>query len=194
MKDIKMLFDKLGDAEYRHMLLEPVMIYGVLIGVVAFLFAFIFKERKMQLGALIVIMASSLAVVPYLKARSKSDKRMEKLYSDRAELIEQQRDARKDSQPLYFLVAGLAGVTLLMGAHKGKAGLIMGITTIGAGVGLVVYSASMHLKDSQIHHPHLRPSPDEVADAKDKKKKRSDRSTAKPVKEYRTARSSLPGG
>ena len=191
MKDIKMLFDMLGDPEYRHLLLEPVMIYGMLIGVVAFPFAFLFKERKMQLGALIVIMASSLAIVPYLKARSQSDKRMEKLYTERAEQIEQQRDARKDTQWFYFMVAGLAGVTLLMGAHKGKPGLIVGIATIGAGAGLVVFSMAMHLKDAQIYHPHLRPPPDEVADAKDKKDQRSDRSPAQKVTEYRTARTSV---
>jgi len=191
MKDIKILIDKLEDAEYRHLLLEPVMIYGVLIGVVAFLFAFLFKERKMQMGALIIIIASALCVVPYLKARSKSDKRAEKLFAANAEMIEEQREARKDAQPLYFLVAGLAGVTLLMGAHKGKPGLIVGVVTIGAGAYLVLFSMAMHLKDAQIYHPNLRSEP-EVADSKSKKKKKSKQANVRPVTEYRTARSSRP--
>ena len=159
MKDIKLLFDKFGDAEYRQLLLEPVLIYGVLLGVMAFLFSFLFKERKMQLAALIVIIVSALTVVPYLKARSSADKRAEKLFSAQAELIEAQRETRKDTQWAYFAVAGLAGVTLLMGAHKGKPGMFVGIATIGAGVCLVIFSMSMHLKDAQIYHPNLREAP-----------------------------------
>jgi hypothetical protein len=186
MKDIKMLFDKLGDAEYRHLILEPVMIYGVLIGVIAFLFAFLFKERKMQLGALMIIMVSSLCVVPYLKARSKSDKRAEKLFAANAELIEQQRETRKDAQWVYFMVAGLAGVTLLMGAHKGKPGLIVGIATIGAGAYLVLFSMAMHLKDAQIYHPNLRVAESEQGD-KDKKKK----DKSKTASEQRTPRETV---
>jgi len=165
MKDIQILLNKLGDAEYRQLLLEPVLIYGVLIGVVAFLFAFLFKERKMQLGALLVIIVSALMIVPYLKARSAADKRAEKLFASQAEQIAELRETRKDTQWAYFMVAGLAGVTLLMGAHKGKPGLLVGIATVGAGACLVVFSMSMHLKDAQIYHPNLRSSSAEVTNS-----------------------------
>ena len=160
MKDITLLIEKLGDAEYRHLLLEPILIYGVLLGRFGFVFAFLFKERKMQLVALIVIIFSSLMVVPYLNARSAADKRAERLFVAQAEQISEQRETRKDAQWAYFLVAGLAGVTLLMGPHKGKPGLLVGIATVVAGAGLVLFSASMHLKDSRVYHPNLRaPTP-----------------------------------
>ncbi len=163
MDTLQLLFDKIGDPEYRHLLLEPVLIYGVLLGVVAFVCAFLFKERKMQLAALVVIMVSALTIVPYLKSRGVADQRAERLFSDRAGEIAAQREARKDARWAYFAVAGLAGVTLLMGAHKGKPGLIVGVATVGAGVCLVLFSMAMHLKDAQIYHPNLRGGQAEVA-------------------------------
>ena len=163
MDTINLLFKKIGDPEYRHLLLEPVLIYGVLIGALAFVLAFLFKERKMQLAALLVIIVSALMVVPYLSARSAADKRAEKLFAGKSEQIATQREARKDSQWAYFAVAGLAGVTLLMGAHKGKAGLIVGVATVGAAACLVLFSMAMHLKDSQIYHPNLRGAPPGLA-------------------------------
>ncbi len=174
MKDLKLLYDKIGDAEYRHLLLEPVLIYGVLLGVAAFVAAFLFKERKMQLGALIVIIVSARCVVPYLKARSAADKRAEQIFSDRAEQIAAMRESRKDAQWFYFAVAGLAGVTLLMGAHKGKPGLIVGIVTVAAGAGLSLYSMSMHLKDAQIYHPNLRVAESEPSERKARSPVRDD--------------------
>ncbi len=163
METIDLLFKKIGDPEYRHLLLEPLLIYGVLIGAAAFVLAFLFKERKMQLAALLIIIVSALMVVPYLSARSSADKRAEKLFTAKAEQIAAQRETRKDSQWAYFAVAALAGVTLLMGAHKGKAGLVVGVATVGAAGCLVLFGMAMHLKDSQIHHPNLRGSPPTLA-------------------------------
>ena len=72
LRDFAHLTDKLSDPEYLYLLLEPIMVWGLGIGVIAFLFAFFFGERKMQLVALGVIMISSLAVIPYLKQKKKS--------------------------------------------------------------------------------------------------------------------------
>ena len=175
MKNLTQLFDKIGDPEYRHLLLEPVLIYGVLLGVLAFAFAFLFKERKMQLAALLVVIVSALMIVPYLNSRSKADQRAEKLFAAQAEEIAALRETRKDTQWAYFAVAGLAGVTLLMGAHKGKPGLVVGIVTVGAGICLVLFSMSMHLKDSQIYHPNLRAGPSEVAEKQESPPAHDDR-------------------
>lgn len=184
METIDLLFKKIADPEYRHLLLEPVLIYGVLIGAAAFVLAFLFKERKMQLTALLVLIVSALMVVPYLSARSTADKRAEKLFSAQAEQIAAQRETRKDSQWAYFAVAGLAGVTLLMGAHKGKAGLVVGVATVGAAGCLVLFGMAMHLKDSQIYHPNLRGSPPALAD-------HSEASGEAEIKQ-RIARTALP--
>lgn len=188
MKDLKHLFDRIDDPEYKHLLLEPVLIYGVLIGILAFVFAYFFKERKMQVGALVAIIVSAVMVVPYLKARTKADKHNVKLFSQHADQIQEHRETRKDAQWAYFAVAALAGVTLLMGAHSGKPGFIVGSATVIAGVGLVLFSMIMHLKDTQIYHPNLRGSPEKKVSKSDSaKKKKRPKAVERPRSEERLA-------
>ena len=49
MDNLKLLFSNLGDPEYLRLLLEPLPIYGLMLGIIDFIASFIFKERKMQL-------------------------------------------------------------------------------------------------------------------------------------------------
>jgi hypothetical protein len=156
LREFAHLTEKLKDPEYLHLLLEPLMIWGLGIGVIAFLLAFFFGERKMQLVALAVIIISSLAVVPYLEQRAAADARVVKLRSDVKELIEESQERRHDSRGAYLLVASLAGLTALMGAHKGMVGMLAGIGTAVAGSIVVVHGAWLHLKDAEIYHPNIR--------------------------------------
>ena len=113
----------------------------------------------MQVAALLLIMISAIAGLPYLKEYSNTGIRGEKSHAGQSEQIAVQRKTQEDAQWAYLAVAGLAGVTLLMGAHKGKPGLIIGIATIGAGTCLVIFGMAMH---SQIHHPNLADNPGKV--------------------------------
>ncbi len=132
LREFAHLTEKLKDPEYLHLLLEPIMIWGLAIGVIAFLFAFFFGERKMQLVALAVIIASSLAV-RYLKQRAQADERVVKLRArhegaDRGEPGAAQRFAWG------IYVSRCAGrADVLMGAHKGMPGMVAGIGTALAG-------------------------------------------------------------
>jgi hypothetical protein len=156
LREFAHLTDKLSDPEYLHLLLEPIMIWGLGIGVIAFLFSFFFGERKMQFVALAVIMVSALAVMPYLEQRKKADARVVKLRADVKEMIDESAERRRDSRGAYVLVAALAGLTILMGAHKGKPGMLAGIGTAIAGAVVVVHGAWLHLKDAEIYHPNIR--------------------------------------
>ena len=180
LREFAHLTEKLSDPEYLHLLLEPIMIWGLGVGVIAFLFSFFFGERKMQLVALTVIIISSLAVVPYLKQRTKSDERVVKLRGDVKEMIEESQERRQGSRGAYILVAALAGLTILMGAHKGLAGLLAGIGTAVVGAIVVVHGAWLHLKDAEIYHPNIRvaetPATTEERNANDKKPEHKSRS------------------
>ncbi|MFT4546377.1 MAG: hypothetical protein ACI8XO_003983 [Verrucomicrobiales bacterium] len=156
LREFTHLTEKLSDPEYLHLLLEPIMIWGLGIGVIAFLLSFLFGERKMQLVALIVIIVSAMAVVPYLQQRKKADERVVKLRGDVKEMIEESTERRRDSRGAYLVVAALAGLTILMGAHKGKPGLLAGVATAAAGAVVVVHGAWLHLKDAEIYHPNIR--------------------------------------
>jgi len=160
LKEFIHLSEKLNDPEYLHLLLEPVMIYGLAIGVIVFLFSFFFSERRMQFVALGIIIVSSLAVIPYLDQREKADKQVVKLRASNLpgmeSMMKESQERRKDSQKAYVIVAALAGLTLLMGAHKGKPGMFAGVATSIAGAAVVVHGAWLHLEDAEIYHPNIR--------------------------------------
>ena len=170
LREFAHLTEKLDDPEYFHLLLEPIMIWGLGIGVIAFLFSFIFGERKMQLVALTVIIVSSLAVIPYMKNRQQADERVVKLRGDMKEMIVESQERRRDSRGPYIMVAALAGLTILMGAHKGLPGMLAGIGTAVVGAVVVVHGAWLHLKDAEIYHPNIRVA--ESADSGDHSQKK----------------------
>ena len=178
LREFAHLTEKLKDPEYMHLLLEPIMVWGLGIGVIAFLFAFFFGERKMQLVALAVILVSSLAVIPYLEQRQKSDERVMKLRGDVKEMIAESGERRQDSRMAYVLVAALAGLTILMGAHKGMPGMIAGLGTAAAGAVVVIHGAWLHLKDAEIYHPNIRVAEKAVGESDEEPEKKRGRADA----------------
>ncbi|MEM9479474.1 MAG: hypothetical protein AAGA58_07465 [Verrucomicrobiota bacterium] len=158
-------FEKLGDPQFLQLLLEPLSIYGVLFGLVGFVFAFLFKERKTQLAALMLIIVSALSVIPYTQFRKKADMESAAFAKSEMVLVEEHHTRLLENQWIYFAVAGLASLTLLMGAHKGTPGLLMGGATAIVGVGAVFFSMWLYLKSESINNPELRYSESEVAKA-----------------------------
>ena len=158
MNEFAYLLDKLKDPEYLTLLLQPFLIWGLAIGVLAFIIAFAVKERKTRLLSLILIMVAALMIVPYLSVRKKSDKRTANIFATKREEIQAQQTRWLESQWVYFAVAGLAGMTILMGADKGKPGMFVGIATAGAGTAAVFFTMWLHLKDAEIYHPNLKQS------------------------------------
>ncbi len=151
------LLEKLRDPQFLHLLLEPMLIYGVAIGIIGFVAAFLVRERKMQLAALILIIASALTIVPYTHFRKKADnEHMAQFAGTQKVLVEEHHTRLLEGQWIYFGIAGLAALTLLMGAHKGTPGLVMGGATAVAGVGVVLFSMWMQLKSESIANPELR--------------------------------------
>lgn len=158
MNQFAYLLDKLKDPEYLTLLLQPFMIWGLAIGVLAFIIAFAVKEGKTRLLALILIIVAALMIVPYLSLRKKSDQRTANIFSTKRAEIQTQQTRWLESQWIYFGVAGLAGMTILMGADKGKPGLFVGLATAGAGTAAVFFTMWLHLKDAEIYHPNLKQS------------------------------------
>jgi hypothetical protein len=156
MNEFAYLLDKLKDPEYLTLLLQPFMIWGLAIGVLAFMITFMVKERKTRILALSLIIFAALMIVPYLSVRKQSDKQTANLFATKREEIQKQQTRWLESQWVYFGVAGLAGMTILMGADKGKPGLFVGIATAGAGTAAVFFTMWLHLKDAEIYHPNLR--------------------------------------
>jgi hypothetical protein len=159
MDTIGNLTKALGDPEYLFLLIEPIFIYGILLGVIVFVIGFFLKDKKAQTLGLIFVIISSFCIWPYLKFRGKAESRISKVYAIEDPTIvkgfKEQTALRNDTKWIYFALGGVAGGVLLIGAQTNRMGLVLGITTAGGGILVVVFSMSLHLKESQVFHPNL---------------------------------------
>ncbi|MEM7147501.1 MAG: hypothetical protein AAF591_20465 [Verrucomicrobiota bacterium] len=159
METLGNLTKALGNPEYLFLLIEPVFIYGILLGVIVFVIGFLLKDKKAQTLGLVFVIVSSFAIWPYLKFRDKAESRISKVYAIEDPTVvkgfKQQTELRNDTKWIFFALGGIAGVVLLIGAQTNRMGLVLGITTVVGGITVVVFSMSMHLKESQVFHPNL---------------------------------------
>ena len=182
LSHLEKLADAISDAEYRFLFLEPILLYGIAVGLIGFIATYFMKAEKMQIAALIVIAASSLAFVPYIKARTEAQPRIEKIYKvsepSRAKGFVDNTWTWKQNKWIYFAAAGVAVATVLVGARRNRLGLALGIATISFGLLAMKNSAWMHYKDALAYHPNLKSN--ESAPVNQKLKKKSERES-KPV-------------
>lgn len=104
----------------------------------------------MQICALLLIMFSAIVGLPSLKEGGQPGIRDKQTLAVNPDQVAEQQRTQDNVQWAYMAVSALAGLTILMGAHKGTPGLIVGMVTIAAGTCLVIFGMSIH---SKVHHP-----------------------------------------
>ena len=77
---IEKLVNAVGDAEYRYLLIEPLIFYGLLVGVIMLGVGFVMKAHRLQTTALVVLAVAALAYFPYKDARLAAQPRMAQVY------------------------------------------------------------------------------------------------------------------
>lgn len=169
--NIERFFTALETPEYAYLFLEPILIWGIGFGLVAFIFATLVREPKTQSFGLIILIVSCMMVGPYCNKRKVAEKRIVTVYQvdqpSRASGFTAHTSERRGTQWLYYLTAILATATILLGIGKSKLGGVLMAATIVFGVITLLTSSLQHYKESQLHHPNLRqtaaPPPHPVA-------------------------------
>lgn len=77
---IESLLKAIGDPEYRFLVMEPLITYGLLTGVIMISIGFFIRAPRLQVAALIVIGTAALLYFPYTDARVQSEPRLEQIY------------------------------------------------------------------------------------------------------------------
>ncbi|MFV1994203.1 MAG: hypothetical protein ACC661_02105 [Verrucomicrobiales bacterium] len=159
LDEIFLLIKALGEPEYLYLLLEPAFIYGIGIALVVFVAGFLLRDGKAQMLGLVMLIVSSLMIVPYLAFRAEAAERIESVYKldnpATLKAFKAQSKRYQDSKWAYVTLGGVAGAVLLVGAGTNRVGFTLAVVTVIAGTGVVLFSLSMHLKEAQIHHPNL---------------------------------------
>ncbi len=153
-------FGALRDPEYAFLLLEPIFIYGIGIGILAFALGFFAKDNRVQIAALVVLVASGLCIVPYLRARTEAQDRIQKVYQynepDRATGFAQTTQDRVEHKWIFLWLAGMAGAAMLVGPRRNRLGLGLAGVSVALGCWALSFSLWMHLKESTVYHANLQ--------------------------------------
>jgi hypothetical protein len=153
-RELTTLWQSIRDPEYAHLLLESVPLYGVGFGLVFLVIAYAAGEKKTRLLALVVMALSCASVWPYLELRTRATPRIlatrDPAYGP---LIQQQTRLRHETAWMYYAMAGISGVALLLGFTRyGKHVMLLAVV---CGAAVFWVSIWLHKKECEIYHRNI---------------------------------------
>jgi hypothetical protein len=153
-RELSALWSSLEDAEYLHLLLEPLPLFGLGFGLIFLIVSIITKQAITRLLALALITACCLSVQPYVKLRLKSEPRVLALQDPAFHPAIRAQTERRTSTTWIYYATALAGAAALFLGRGGRAVMITG----GA---IVVCTASflhalwLHKKECEVYHRNI---------------------------------------
>lgn len=147
------LWQALGEPEFLSLVLEPLLFYGPLLAVIVFLFSWIAGEPKSQKLALILMVVSGLANIPFRESAHASAERV--LALSGVELL-QPHLALVDSTQWPFLATAAVATLALFAGRNGKTGLWLTIIALVAALTVSMLGLWLFLKGAEIFRPSLR--------------------------------------
>lgn len=157
---IEKLFSAILDAEYRFLLIEPLMFYGLITGVILLLVGFFLKSSKLQSTALVTVGVAALLHMPYNEARQAAQPRMEQVYKVQAParmkgFNENTREWQTKTWQFKLLLL-VAGATFLIGVDRNRYGLGGAIITTILALTTAKNAMWLHYQDAIAFHPNLK--------------------------------------
>lgn len=148
------LWQSLGEAEYLHLLLETLPLYGLGLGLLLLLITAFSKEKICRLVAIVLLGASCLSVVPYLSCRHAATPRI--LATRPVSLgaaIEAQTHLREHTAWTYHLGAVLSVFTMAMMGNRYLTRVLIALGVYA--VFLFGLSLWLHKKECELYHPNI---------------------------------------
>ncbi len=150
----------LGHPEYVHLLLNPLPIYGSLLGSVAMLVALFCKSPAAKIPPLVILLLAGLVAWPVQKYGHKAESRVEnQLDHDGREWFETHEHRAEKVLPLFYLMAGLAAISIVGCKFLPKSALPLGILMLLLGLACTAAGAWIGYAGGKIMHRELRTEP-----------------------------------
>lgn len=154
MRELTSLWHSIGDAEYLHLLLEPLPLFGLGFGLIFLAASVLLGEKKTRMLALAIMAVSCASVQPYVKLRVKSEPRVLALQDPAYHaLIRTQTERRSSSAWIYYGLAAVCLTTLSFG--RGGRSLILTVVTLAACSGGFVHAVWLHKKECEVYHRNI---------------------------------------
>ncbi len=157
---IENLISAFGDPEYRFLILEPMIIFGLIFGLLMFATAFFMKAAKLQTAALVIIGLSAMVHIPYTAARSAAQPRMEQVHKISSPSLVREFNNNSISWRQngwkFFALGLVAAAAILVGTQRNRLGLGLAIVTVLFSMVGIKNALWLHYRDSIAFHPNLK--------------------------------------
>jgi hypothetical protein len=135
------LFRDLRQPEYIHVLLNPLPIYGLLVGWVGLVIALILRSRPAQIATLALVLVSSVSAWPvYEFGEQGYDRVLSMADDDGRAWLDEHRDRAEDFIWVFYVLAALSAVAIGAPIKWPKssvplavAAILLGAITLGSG-------------------------------------------------------------
>lgn len=152
--ELTTLWQSIRDPEYLHLLLEPLPLYGLGIGLMMFIVAFVFGEKRSRMLALALICVSCASVWPYTDLRAKATPRIIATRPpEYASVIREQTERREAWNWPYYAMTVLSLIALFAG-HTPKGRPLLLVVVIGGAL-LFWFSIWLHKKECEVYHRNI---------------------------------------
>ena len=160
MWKLNYLIDAAKDPEYRFLLIEPILSYGIAFGILLFAVAFFIKHGRLQVTGLVITAVSAFCFMPYMSARRSALPRIEQIYrldgSERGKLFMENTILWSASTWLYTAVVIIAVATFVVGSRRNQLGYGLSVAVTILGLLAIQNSLWLHYQDASAVHPNLR--------------------------------------
>jgi len=157
---IEAIFRGLRQPEYVHVLLNPLPVYGLLVGWVGLIIALVLKSRRAQIATLVLVLISGVSAWPvYEYGEQGYDRVVSMADEDGERWLDEHRERGEDLIWVFYALAALSAVAIAapikwpkLSAPLVIAVILLGAGTLGAG-GYIAYAGG------KVRHREFRNEP-----------------------------------
>ena len=154
---IELVRQHLNQPEYLHVFLHPLPIYGVALGAFALVLAMLLRSRPAQITALSLVFLCGLSAWPVAHFGEAAYDRVESM-SDHDGYVWLDAHAQRATRglPVFYGLAALAGVALLLPWSFPKSGFTLNLLTLVMAVIALGVGGWIALAGGQVRHKEFR--------------------------------------
>ena len=151
---------ELWNPSYQHLVLHPFFVHGLLLCGFFVLGSTVVKQTRASAMGLLLLALCALTVLPYLQARTADLPSLQATHSKFAATeISGLGDRLRSFSWIYYVLAGLAIVSLVATPAKASVGMILSLVTAILAIGVGVWGLDFHHRESRLYHPNLTEAP-----------------------------------
>ena len=157
---IETIFRDLRQPEYIHVLLNPIPVYGLLVGWIGLVIASFLKSRRAQIATLVLVLISSLSAWPvYEFGQQGYDRVLSMADEDGRAWLDEHKDRAENLIWIFYALAILSGVAIAAPIKWPKSSAPLVIAVILLGVATLVVGGYIAYAGGKIRHREFRNEP-----------------------------------